>query len=142
MQRIRRSELPAEAQRLNREQCARVGREIRQSRLRRKLTQAQAAAMARISRSTWSRMENGRGAGQTVDAWQRVGLAVGRPLRLDFGRDPVESHTADAGHLQGQELILRLMRATRLRGSWSCRRDRPTRGGRSTSRPSMSAAAQ
>lgn len=112
MERVRRSELPAEAQRLNREQCARMGREIRASRLRRKLTQAEAAARARISRSTWSRMENGKGAGQTVDAWQRAGLAVGRPLRLDFGRDPLEATTSDAGHLAGQELILRLIRAT------------------------------
>lgn len=112
MERVRRSELPAEAQRLNREQCARLGREIRASRLRRKLTQAQAAARARISRSTWSRIENGRGAGQTIDAWQRVGLAVGRPLRIDFGSDPEESATSDGGHLEGQELILRLMRAT------------------------------
>ena len=109
MDRVRSSELPTEAQRLNREQCARMGREIRASRLRRRLTQAQAAARARISRSTWSRMENGKGGGQTVDAWQRVGLAVGRPLRVDFGRDALET-TSDAGHLEGQELLLRLLR--------------------------------
>ncbi|MBM4409448.1 MAG: hypothetical protein FJ038_12830 [Chloroflexi bacterium] len=38
-------------------------------------------------------------------------LALGRPLRLDIARDPHAAPT-DAGHLDGQELILRLLRGS------------------------------
>ena len=52
-----------------------------------------------------SRIERGVG-GMTVDALQRVALAVGRPLVLDLQRDTLGG-TADAGHLAMQELVLR-----------------------------------
>lgn len=55
-----------------------------------------------------SRTERGV-AGLTVDALQRVAMAVGRPLILDLQRD-VFGQTADAGHLAMQELILGLGR--------------------------------
>ena len=111
MDRVRRSQLPIEARRLGQELCLRLGRELRASRLRRRLTQAQASERARLSRSTWSRMELGKGAGQTIDAWARAMLAVERPLRLDLGADALE-RPADSGHLDGQELVLRVLRAS------------------------------
>jgi transcriptional regulator with XRE-family HTH domain len=74
------------------------------------LTQQQVGDLVSVARSTVSAAENGRGAGLTLDTWQRLGLAVGRPLRVDLQRDPLEE-PADAGHLAVQELILRLGRA-------------------------------
>ncbi len=51
-----------------------------------------------------SRIERGID-GITVDALQRVALAVGRPLIITLQRD-VDGETADAGHLGMQELVL------------------------------------
>lgn len=45
-----------------------------------------------------------------MDAWQRIRLAVSRPLVVILQRD-VAGETADAGHLAVQELVLRLGRA-------------------------------
>jgi len=45
-----------------------------------------------------------------MDAWQRIGLAVDRPLVVTLQRDTA-GETADAGHLTIQELVLRLGRA-------------------------------
>ncbi len=45
-----------------------------------------------------------------MDAWQRLGLAVGRPLVVTLQRD-IGGETADAGHLAIQELVLRRGRA-------------------------------
>ena len=44
-----------------------------------------------------------------MDAWQRLGQAVGRPIQITVQRD-VAGETADAGHLAMQELVLRLGR--------------------------------
>jgi len=44
-----------------------------------------------------------------MDAWQRLALAVGRPLVVSVQRD-VAGDTADAGHLAVQELVLRIGR--------------------------------
>ena len=45
-----------------------------------------------------------------IDVLQRIGVALGRPLIVTFGRDTLEAPT-DAGHLAIQELVLRLGRA-------------------------------
>lgn len=41
-----------------------------------------------------------------VETLERIALALGAPLRIDFGRDP-RMDVADAGHLAMQELVLR-----------------------------------
>jgi hypothetical protein len=56
-----------------------------------------------------SRIELGRGGPVSIDAWQRLALAVGRPLVVSVQRD-LAGETADAGHLAMQELVLRLGR--------------------------------
>jgi len=105
----KRAELAAEARRRNQEQAARLGGELVASRKRRRLTQQQVGDLVSVARSTVSAAENGRGAGLTLETWQRLGLAVGRPLSVELHRDPLEE-PADAGHLAIQELILRLGR--------------------------------
>ncbi len=45
-----------------------------------------------------------------IDVLQRLGIALGRPLLVTYGRDITEA-PADAGHLAVQELVLRLGRA-------------------------------
>ena len=58
---------------------------------------------------TVSRIERGQGGRMTVEVWQRIGIALDRPLRLELGA-AVTDDVADAGHLVVQELILRYAR--------------------------------
>lgn len=106
---VRRLPLSVEARRVNAEAMARLGAEARVSRLRRRLTQKQLGAGVGLSRSTISLLERGGGGGLTVDGWQRIGLALNRPLIVQLARDTAEE-PADAGHLAIQELLLRLAR--------------------------------
>lgn len=110
-------ELAAEAQRLNREQLAKLGGRVRAARLRMRATQRAMAALAGISRSSWSDIERGFGGGHTMDTWQRIGLALGMPLIVDLPRE-MTADTADAGHLAIQELMLGLGRRTGFTGSF------------------------
>ncbi len=57
-----------------------------------------------------SRAERGLGGGLTMDAWQRIGLALAMPLVVSFQRDP-RAEPVDAGHLAIQELVLHAGRA-------------------------------
>ena len=107
----RASDIAVEAARRNQEQVARLGGQVRDGRLRRRLTQFQLGALVGLARSTISAIERGHGGGHTLDSWQRLGVALGRPLRVDLPRDPL-ADPADAGHLPIQELVLRLARAT------------------------------
>lgn len=50
-----------------------------------------------------------------MNVWQRLFAALGRRLVIEAGRDPVAEPT-DAGHLQVQELVLRLGRAAGFQG--------------------------
>ena len=56
-----------------------------------------------------SRAERGLGGSLTVDAWQRLAVALAIPLRISLARDPL-ADTADAAHLAMQELLLSLAR--------------------------------
>jgi transcriptional regulator with XRE-family HTH domain len=100
----------AAAAQASREWLARLGLEVRTSRIRRGWTQAELGAKAGLAQSTISLMERGLGGQLSVDAWQRVFVALGRPLLFEAGKDPI-SEPADAGHLRIQELVLRLGRS-------------------------------
>lgn len=130
MPKLKRSELAAEAHRRNLEQLARLGGEVRAARLRRGLTQARLAALAGVGRSTMSAVERGHGSGHTLDTWQRLALAVGRPLMVSLQRDPQEE-PLDAGHLAMQELVLRLGRRAGFAGAFELA-TRPTEPWRSS----------
>jgi transcriptional regulator with XRE-family HTH domain len=104
-----RTQLAVDAERRNLEQLARAGGEVREGRRRKRLTQKHLGDRVGLSQATISRVERGHGGGLTMDAWQRIGLAVDRPLVLTFQRDTA-GETADAGHLAIQELVMRLGR--------------------------------
>ena len=86
-----------------------------EARRRGRLTQTTLGEQAGVSRASVSRLERGRGGGLTLDAWQRMALAVGRPLVVRL-QQPVDGETEDAGHLAIQELVLRLGRGAGYRG--------------------------
>ena len=111
----RRTNLWAEAERRNREVLGRLGAELRSARATRRLTQSALGARAGLSRMSISRAERGLGGGLTLDAWQRIAIALGITLRVNLQRDPL-AETADAGHLAMQELVLRLGRGGGYKG--------------------------
>jgi transcriptional regulator with XRE-family HTH domain len=109
--RLKRPQLLAEAARRNAELMARLGHELRASRRRRRLIQAQLAAIVGVVQSTISQMELGRGGSLSMDVWQRAFAAVDRDLTLVASRDRLDE-PADAGHLAMQELVMRLGRGS------------------------------
>jgi transcriptional regulator with XRE-family HTH domain len=109
MARRKRPELAAQARRVNLEQLARLGGEVAESRRRRGWSQAALAAKTALSQSAVSRVELGGGGVMSLDALQRIGLALDRPLRIELSRD-VREEPADAGHLGIQELVMRVGR--------------------------------
>lgn len=130
MTKVKPAELAAEAHRRNLEQLARLGIEVRAARQRRRQTQQEVANAAGVSRSAESAVERGLGGGHTLDTWQRIALAAGRPLIVSLERDRLED-TADAGHLVIQELALRLGRRVGFTGSFELA-TRPAEPWRST----------
>ncbi len=117
-----RTRLAVEADRRNREQCARLGAELHAGRTSRRLTQQALGERVGLGRQTIGRAERGVGGGLTLDAWQRIGLAIKRPLVVTLQRDTT-GETADAGHLAMQELVLRIGRAA----GYTSRFELPTR---------------
>ena len=111
----RRTRLAVEAERRNLEQLSRLGADVRSARRARSLTQTSLGVRVGVGRMTVSRLERGRGGGVSLDAWQRIALAVGRPLTIGLQR-AIDGDTRDAGHLAIQELVLRLGRAAGYRG--------------------------
>jgi transcriptional regulator with XRE-family HTH domain len=90
--------------------AATLGREARSTRQRRRLTQAELGLRVGLSQSEISHLEAGHGQGTSIATWTAIGIALGRPLAIGFGRDIVPT-TQGAGHLAGQELLLRLAAA-------------------------------
>jgi transcriptional regulator with XRE-family HTH domain len=103
----RRPRLTSEAARRNLQHLTLLGDDVRTSRRRRRLSQRALAVRAGVGQATVSRLERGRGGGLTLDAWQRIAMALGRDLEVRLSRDPI-AEPADAGHLAVQELILRM----------------------------------
>jgi transcriptional regulator with XRE-family HTH domain len=126
MRRLKRPELVAEAKRRNREQHAALALEIRSSRQKRWLTQRGLGERVGLSQSALSKIERGLGGSFSLDTWQRLGLALDRPLQLELRRDP-RADPADAGHLAIQELVLRAAAAA----GWRVMPELPTRPGTS-----------
>ena len=94
--------------------AARLGKALREARVRAGLTQAAAARRAGVSQGTWSRLENDRDPGYTVATWDRAAHATGTVLNAYLPETTAADRPRDAVHLKGQELIIR----TALPGGW------------------------
>ncbi|HEU0237408.1 MAG TPA: helix-turn-helix transcriptional regulator [Candidatus Limnocylindrales bacterium] len=98
--------------------AATLGRDMRETRKRRRLRQEQVSALVGISRSRYADLERGEGANAPLETWARIGAALGRPLAVGFSRDIEDPAPRDAGHLAAQEQVLRLARAHGRRASF------------------------
>ena len=96
---------------------AQLGGDLRASRLRRRVLQRELGDIVGVTQVTISRLELGRGGSLSLDVWQRAFAALDRQLVLNATRDQLEQ-PADAGHLQIQELLLRLGRRVGYKGSF------------------------
>jgi hypothetical protein len=72
------------------------------------------ASKVGLSRTRTAEIERGEGTGAPLETWVALGIALDRPLAIGFSRPLTaeSSDPADAGHLQIQEHILALARAT------------------------------
>jgi transcriptional regulator with XRE-family HTH domain len=100
-----------------------AGSEVRASRVRRRLTQAALASRVSISRPRLADIEAGRGAGVPLEHWFAIAKALGLYLRFEFGRDP-QQDVRDAGHLDIQELVVRVATAAGWKAEWESRSNR------------------
>jgi transcriptional regulator with XRE-family HTH domain len=87
-----------------------LARDLRATRRRRRLTQAQLADKVGVSQAEVSALEAGAGARTSIETWVAIGIALDRPVAIGFSRDTVAS-LLDAGHLAAQELLIRLVTA-------------------------------
>jgi hypothetical protein len=96
------------------------------------LTLASVGERIGLSVPRLSEIERGLGARAPLDTWVALGIALGRPLAVSFSRPIDESRSpADVGHLEIQEYILKLARATGRAGTFELP-TRPTDPSRST----------
>lgn len=75
------------------------------------MTQSQLGARVGLRRSRIGEIERGTATGTPLVVWVRLGIVLRRPLAMAFSRD-LERGPADGGHLDAQELLLRMARAT------------------------------
>jgi transcriptional regulator with XRE-family HTH domain len=87
-----------------------LGRELRTSARRRRLTQAEIGRRVGLSGARVGEIQRGQGATASLETWVKLGKAIGRPLAISFSRDVDPHEPRDAGHLAAQELVLGLAR--------------------------------
>ena len=117
----RRSAIDVELERRLAERATRIGGQVRTLRARRHWSQAQLGERAGLGRLVISRLERAVGPCD-VEVLERLSVAFGVRLSVEFGRDPQED-VADAGHLAMQELVLRMGR----RAGYTAQFELPTR---------------
>lgn len=112
--------------------AATLGGTVRAARVARRMTLASLSRRAGLSRARLSQIERGEGAGTPLRVWIALGLALDRPLAVSFSRPlDVPRGPVDAGHLEIQEHVLGLARATSRYGTFELP-TRPTDPSRST----------
>jgi transcriptional regulator with XRE-family HTH domain len=86
--------------------AATIGRQLREARRARQLTQAAAGERVGISHARWGQLERGHGSGAPLGLWIAAGIAVGRPMAISLTRSTTPL-PREAGHLGAQEALLR-----------------------------------
>src|SRR4051812_24449042 len=109
-----RSRIGPRADRHAAELTKKLGKALRDARLRLGLTQAQTASRAGISQSAMSRLETNADPRYTLATWDRAAFAVGTSLHAFMPDATAADASRDAVHLRGQELVLR----TAAPGGW------------------------
>lgn len=113
--------------------AATLGQTVRHARRAAHMTLTDLARRVGIGASWLSDIERGRGTGVPLQTWVALGIAVRRPLAVSFTR-PLgvgRAEPSGAGHLEIQEAVLGLARATRAdRARSSCRLGQSTRADR------------
>lgn len=115
---------------------AKLGRELKCSRGRRRLHQQALAERVGVSRALLAKMEAGHATGTPPEVWFALGTALDRYLKFEFARDPLQE-LADAGHADIQELVLRVAKVAGSKGGFELR-TRPTDPSRSIDVPLIS----
>jgi transcriptional regulator with XRE-family HTH domain len=112
--------------------AATLGGAVRAARIAKRSTLEGLGRRVGVSRARLSQIERGDGVGAPLHLWVALGIALGRPLAISFTK-PLEEPRgpADAGHLEIQEHILALARATSRHGTFELP-TRPTDPARST----------
>src|SRR5918996_5646152 len=90
--------------------AATLGRDLKQGRELRRIDQRELGRRVGLSQSRISAIERGHGAGVPLGTWVGLGIAVGRPLAVSLSR-PLDPLPDDAGHLDLQEALVRLLRS-------------------------------
>ncbi len=104
--------------------AATLGRDVNGSRERLGLTQDELGRRVGLSQARTSAVERGLGGTLPLASWVALGLALERPLAVSLSRPLAdEPALADAGHLDMQEAVLRLLRPH----GWSVRVELATR---------------
>jgi len=129
----RRTRSEVEGRREARAIAATLGGIVRRTRRERRWDLETLGAKVGLARTRIAEIERGEGTGTSLETWVALGIALGRPLAVGFSRPlGVERDgPADAGHLEIQEHLLALTRATRRHGSFELP-TRPTDPSRST----------
>lgn len=113
--------------------AATLGGVLREARRSRRITLEALAPRVGISRARLSEIERGLGARAPLETWVALGIALGRPLAVSLSR-PLGTpwdEPRDTGHLEIQEHLLTLARATGRHGTFELP-TRPTDPSRST----------
>lgn len=98
--------------------AATLGRVVREARRRLRMTQEQLGQAVGLRHSRIGEIERGEALGTPLLVWVRLGIVLGRPLAMSFSRDLEPRMPADAGHIDGQEFVLRLARTCGRHGSF------------------------
>jgi transcriptional regulator with XRE-family HTH domain len=105
-QRSRLTEAEREVRRLSDAIAQTLGRDIRSTRRRMDLTQADLAIRVGVHQTWISDIELGRGQGVPLDLWIAIGMTIGRPFAASLTRSVDPDALRDAGHLEMQEQLL------------------------------------
>lgn len=106
---------------------ARLGTALKDARGHGGRTQAECAAIARISQARWSDLERGRGADAPLDTWAAAAAAVGQELVAFLDQAPGADLPRDIEHLRRQSALVE--RATA--GGWAVAPEMPVTAGES-----------